>query len=80
MVNDKEISLCIGWFCDMADACKQYACNRTAVELEQGEFELNKASAIDAIGASAGGRKVPTVGYVLFISDDSEKLSVLSSH
>ena len=23
MVNDKEISLCIGWFCDMADACKQ---------------------------------------------------------
>ena len=22
MVNDKEISLCIGWFCDMADACK----------------------------------------------------------
>ena len=23
MVNDKEISLRIGWFCDMADACKQ---------------------------------------------------------
>lgn len=23
MVNDKEVSLCIGWFCDMTDACKQ---------------------------------------------------------
>ena len=41
---------------------------------------MNNASAVDVIGASAGERKVPTVGYVLFISDDSEKLSVLSSY
>jgi hypothetical protein len=54
MVNDKEVSLCIRWLGNVADACKQQACDRTLAGLENGLPKLDRACGIDVYLSSRG--------------------------
>ena len=78
VVNDKEIPLRIWRVCDMAYTSKEYACDRTGhgqfVHTNSGEtaaLESNRSSALP-------GHELTVVS--LFITDNSQKLSVLGDN
>lgn len=76
MVDDEEVPLCIGRLSNVADTGKQEACDRTSVKLK-GKFpKLNRAYAINEIDMPIW-RSVWRIEDILFISNYSEKLSIL---